>query len=131
MQQKYYNQKHHFREFYKGDLVLLNVKNLQTTRPSKKLSYKYIEPFHIKEPVKIQTYHLSLSISYWIHSVFHVFLLKSYKSRGEKKETYIFENITIDEHDEYEIEEIFNKKNTKSELWYKMKWLKWSQKYNQ
>ena len=28
MQQKYYNQKHHFREFYKRDLILLNVKNL-------------------------------------------------------------------------------------------------------
>ena len=34
------------------------------------------------------------------------------------------EGITVDEHEEYEVEEIFNKKNTKSELWYKMKWLK-------
>ena len=43
----------------------------------------------------------------------------------------MFESITIDEHDEYEIEEIFDRKNIKGELWYKVKWLKWSQKYNQ
>ena len=101
----------------------MNVKNLQTLRPSKKLSHKYIEPFHIKEPVKTQAYHLSLSTSYWIHSVFYVFLLEPYKSRDEKKKTYIFENITINEYEKYEIEEILNKKNVKSELWYKIKWL--------
>ena len=28
VQQKYYNQKHHLRKFYKGNLILLNVKNL-------------------------------------------------------------------------------------------------------
>ena len=41
------------------------------------------------------------------------------------------EDITVDEHKKYEIEEIFDKKNTKSELWYKVKWLKWPQEYNQ
>ena len=41
------------------------------------------------------------------------------------------EDIIIDEHEEYEIEEILDRKNTKGELWYKVKWLKWSQKYNQ
>ena len=34
------------------------------------------------------------------------------------------ESITINKHDEYEIEEILDKKNTKDELWYKVKWLK-------
>ena len=41
------------------------------------------------------------------------------------------ESIIIDEHKKYEIEEILNRKNTRGELWYKMKWLEWSQKYNQ
>ena len=131
MQQKYYNKKHHFREFYKGDFILLNVKNLQTIKPSKKLSHKYIRPFHIKKPIKTQIYHLSLSTSYWIHPVFHISLLKSYESRDGEMETHISESITVDEHKKYEIEKIFNKKNTKGELWYKVKWLKWSQKYNQ
>ena len=30
--------------------------------------------------------------------------------------THMFKSITIDEHKEYEIEEIFNKKNAKNEL---------------
>ena len=64
VQQKYYNQRHHPREFYKGDLILLNAKNLWTIRPSKKLSHKYIGPFHIKEPVGTQAYHLALPTSY-------------------------------------------------------------------
>ena len=116
MQQKYYNQKHHSREFYKEDLILLNVKNLQTLRFNKKLLYKYIRPFHIKKSVETQTYHLSLPTSYQIHSVFHIFLLKPYKSRDEEREAHIPESIIIDEHDEYKIEEILDRKNIKSEL---------------
>ena len=116
MQQKYYNKRHHLREFYKKDFVLLNIKNLQTIRPNKKLSHKYIRLFHIKESVETQTYYLSLLILYQIHLIFHVFLLKSYKSRGEEKKTHISENITIDEHNEYKIEEILDRKNAKGEL---------------
>ena len=106
-------------------MILLNVKNLWTIRFSKKLSHKYIRPFYVEKPVEMQAYYLLLPTAYWIHSVFHVFLLKLYKSRGGKKEAHISESIIIDEHDEYEIEEILYRKNTKSELWYKMKWLKW------
>ena len=103
---------------------MLNAKNLWTPRPSKKLLHKYIEPFCVKESVEMQAYHLSLLISYWIHSVFHVSLLKSYQSRGGEREAHMPESITIDEHDKYEIEEILDRKNAKGELWYKMKWLK-------
>ena len=116
MQQKYYNQRHHFREFYKRNLILLNIKNLQTLRLNKKLLHKYIRSFCIKESVEMQTYHLSLPILYQIHSVFHVFLLKLYKSRDGERKTHISESITIDKHNKYEIEEILDKKNIKGEL---------------
>ena len=33
----------------------------------------------------------------------------------------MFESITVDEHKEYEIEEILDRKNIKGKLWYKMK----------
>ena len=78
--------------------------------------HKYIRFFCVEKPVETQIYHLSLPISYQIHSVFYVFLLKLYESRGEEEETHISKNITIDEHNEYEIEKILNKKNTKNEL---------------
>ena len=131
MQQKYYNKRHHLREFYKRDLVLLNIKNLQTIKPNKKLLYKYIEPFCVKKSIETQAYYLLLSTSYQIHSVFYVSLLELYESRGSKQETLMLESITVDEHKKYKIEEIFDKKNIKGELWYKMKWLKWPQEYNQ
>ena len=77
--------------------------------------YKYIKPFYIKKSVKTQIYYLLLSILYWIHLIFYVFLLKLYESRGEEMKTYIFESITIDEHKKYKIKEIFDKKNVKNE----------------
>ena len=95
---------------------MLNAKNLQTLKPSKKLSHRYIEPFCVKEPVGTQTYCLSLPTSYQIHPVFHISLLEPYESRGEDRETHMPESITIDEHDEYKIEEILDRKNTKGEL---------------
>ena len=64
----------------------------------------------------MQTYYLSLSTSYWIYSVFHVFLLEPYKSRGGEREAHIPESITIDKHNEYEIEKILDRKNIKSDL---------------
>ena len=116
MQQKYYNKKYHFREFYKENLVLLNIKNLWTLKFSKKLLHKYIKLFCVKEFVETQAYYLSLSILYQIHSVFHIFLLKSYENRSEERKIHIPESITINKHNEYKIEEIFNKKNAKNKF---------------
>ena len=55
--------------------------NLKQKKLSKKLSNKMLEFFCIQEFINKQTYHLSLSIIYRIHSIFHVFLLKSYNCR--------------------------------------------------
>ena len=57
--------------------------------------------------------------------------MKPYESRSGEKKNHMPESITINKHNEYEIEEILDRKNTKGELWYKIKWLKWPQKYNQ
>ena len=116
MQQKYYNKKYYFRKFYKENLVLLNAKNLWTLRFSKKLLYKYIKPFHIKKSVKMQTYYLSLLISYWIYSIFYISLLELYKNRNEEREAHIFKNITIDKYNKYKIKKKFNRKNVKSKI---------------
>ncbi len=80
-QTKYYNQKHKFKFFNVDDLIILSAKNLKQKKLSKKLSNKMLKLFCIQEFINKQTYHLSLSIIYRIHSVFHVFLLKSYNHR--------------------------------------------------
>ena len=60
---------------------MLSAKNLKQKKSSKKLSNKMIKFFHIQELIDKQMYHLDLSIIYRVHSVFHVFLLKSYNRR--------------------------------------------------
>jgi len=80
-QTKYYNWKHKFKFFNVNNLVMLSAKNLKQKKSSKKLSNKMIEFFHIQEFINKQTYCLDLSIIYKVHSVFHVFLLKSYNCR--------------------------------------------------
>ncbi len=60
---------------------MLSAKNLKQKKSSKKLSNKMIKLFHIQELIDKQMYHLDLLIIYKVHSVFHVFLLKSYNHR--------------------------------------------------
>jgi len=60
---------------------MLSAKNLKQKKLNKKLSNKMIKFFHIQEFIDKQMYYLDLSIIYRVHSVFHVFLLKSYNRR--------------------------------------------------
>ncbi len=60
---------------------MLSAKNLKQKKLSKKLSNKMLKFFRIQESIDKQMYCLDLSIIYRIHSVFHVFLLKSYNCR--------------------------------------------------
>ncbi len=80
-QTKYYNRKHKSKFFNVDDLIMLSAKNLKQKKLSKKLSNKMLKLFYIQESINKQMYHLSLSIIYRVHSVFHVFLLKSYNRR--------------------------------------------------
>jgi len=80
-QAKYYNWKHKFKFFNVDHLIMLSAKNLKQKKSSKKLLNKMIKIFHIQEFIDKQMYHLDLSIIYRVHSVFHVFLLKSYNRR--------------------------------------------------
>ncbi len=80
-QTKYYNWKHKFKFFNVNDLIMLLAKNLKQKKLSKKLLNKIIKFFHIQELINKQMYYLDLSIIYKVHSVFHVFLLKSYNCR--------------------------------------------------
>ncbi len=60
---------------------MLSAKNLKQKKLNKMLLNKMLKFFHIQELINKQTYHLNLSIIYKIHSVFHVFFLKSYNRR--------------------------------------------------
>ena len=75
---KFYNKKHKLKKFNIKDLIMLLTKNLKQKRPSKKLSYRNIDPFRVKSISGKQAYRLFLPMTYRIHPVFYVSLLKLY-----------------------------------------------------
>src|SRR5205814_8373322 len=75
----YYDAKHKCIEFSIGDKVWLNVQNIKTQRPSKKLDWKRLGPYTITERIGTQAYCLELPTWMKIHPVFHVSLLELYQ----------------------------------------------------
>jgi RNase H-like domain found in reverse transcriptase/Reverse transcriptase (RNA-dependent DNA polymerase)/Integrase zinc binding domain/Chromo (CHRromatin Organisation MOdifier) domain/Retroviral aspartyl protease/Integrase core domain len=71
-------------EFAVGDQVLLSTKNIQlkTLQGVDKLLPKFIGPFSVESKVGMVAYRLSLPSHVKIHPVFHVSLLKPYRSDG-------------------------------------------------
>ncbi|MBW0469160.1 hypothetical protein O181_008875 [Austropuccinia psidii MF-1] len=72
--------------FNPGDMVWLSSKYIKSTRPTKKLSERWLGPFPILNKVRTHAYHLKLS-SQWksIHPVFHISLLEPVKTSTIQK----------------------------------------------
>ena len=56
--------------------------------------FKFAKPFKIENKIKKQTYWLTLSSTYRIHNVFHVFLLKSYHHKTDDKNAHEFMQVS-------------------------------------
>jgi hypothetical protein len=71
---RYYNRRREPAPVYKpGDKVFLDSSDIQTTRPSKKLSHKFLGPYPVERAVGRNAYRLKLPPSMSrIHPVFHV-----------------------------------------------------------
>jgi hypothetical protein len=128
-QVKYANMKRRDVHFKIGDYVLLSTKNLnlasQVNRPSRKLQEKFIGPYEIIEQVSPMAYKLDLPGTIRIHPVFHVSLLKEYKATPEKYKNRTVQPsapVLIDDHIEYEVEKILDKRNFRKRTEYLVKW---------
>jgi transposase InsO family protein len=131
-QAKYYNQRHQPMTFKVGDRVKLNMKNIRTYRPSKKLDLRHEGPFTITECIGKQAYRLNIPQTWRrVHKVFHVSLLEPYRLRDgadpQKDFPPIIEN---DENGEpvleWEVEDIvahqFRKRRNGLQPYYLVKW---------
>ncbi|MBW0482226.1 hypothetical protein O181_021941, partial [Austropuccinia psidii MF-1] len=67
--------------FNLGEMVWLSSKNIKSTRPTKKMSERWLGPFPILKKISNHPYHLKLP-SQWkfIHPVFHTSLLEPVKT---------------------------------------------------
>ena len=79
-QKKYYDQKHRDVQFAVGDSVLLSTQNLRLKGILHKLQWKFCGPYKALECIGTQAYHLKLPDTWRIHPMFHVSLLKPWRS---------------------------------------------------
>jgi len=63
-----------------GDLVMLNGRNIQTGRPSRKLDHKNHGSFQVEKIISLLAVKLTLPRTSRIHNVFHVPLVKPYRT---------------------------------------------------
>lgn len=74
---KYYNAKHQLQLYNIEDKVFFNSKNIESTRPLKKLDYKFYRSYKVEIPINKQVYRLKLLKNMKIYNIFYVSLLKS------------------------------------------------------
>ena len=60
----------------KGNIIYLATKNITIKKPSKKLDYKYLEPYKVTKRISENNYQLNLPFKVRIHLIFHISLLK-------------------------------------------------------
>ncbi len=124
--EKYYNAKHEPKSYRVGDKVWLSGRNIRTTRPAKKLDYKYHGPFVISKCIGTQAYQLDLPEALQnIHDVFHVSLLEPYHT-VEGRAPPPPPLIEVDGEEQAEIEEILDSRMHYGKLQYLVKWLGYS-----
>ena len=114
--------------FAEGDQVLLSTKNLalhkkgdRTSTP--KLFPKYIGPFQIEKRVGQVAYKLILAEGMRIHPVFHVSLLKPYRSDGQVQPP---DPLILEDEASFQLERILDHKSIrigrKTQREYLVKW---------
>jgi len=96
---------------------MLSTKNLLIKTLSRKLEGKYIGPLRVRKIIGLQAYRLWLLLSYSIHNVFYVSLLKLYYYRlGTSDEDPPM--LEIDNEEVWEVDAILSKRKHKGQLQY-------------
>lgn len=116
-------------EFRRGQLVVLSSKNMRLRSPCVKLAPKFVGPFRILDRVGSLAYRLCLPAKYdRLHDVFPVNLLEPWHHR-DGDEPLPMPDLADD--DEWEVEELRNKRRIDGEEVFLVKWLGWLSEYNQ
>jgi hypothetical protein len=117
------------RRYLPGQKVWLNARNIQTLRPQKKLDWKNLGPFTVKQMIGSHACELKLPATMRIHPVFNVNLLRPAADNpapGQRQPPP--PPVEVEGMDQYEVEEVVDsfwdrrsKRNPR--LYYTVKWI--------
>jgi len=110
-----------------GDLVMLNGRNVQTRRPSRKMDHKNHGPFQIEKLVSPLAARLTLPRKWKIHNVFHVSLLEPYRTSEHRAppdpSKILREAYDIEQSEEYNVDEVLGSTKRGRRVLYLVRWL--------
>jgi hypothetical protein len=112
--------------FKVGDQVWLLRRNIKTARPSDKLDHKRLGPYPITDKIGKAAFRLQLPASMRIHPVFHVSLLEPVRPNdipGRIQDPP--PPVVVDDHEEFEVEEILDSRVRYGKLQYFVHWKDW------
>jgi transposase InsO family protein len=125
---RYYNANHVPKQFRVGDFVKLSTKHLKFK--NRKLSPRWVGPFRVLERIGGQAYRIALPHKYArLHDVFPVQLLEDYRRRDDDDSLMQMPDLE-DPQDEWEVEEIRDKRKIRDTMHYLVKWAGWPSEYN-
>jgi hypothetical protein len=121
---QYYNKNHIPKEFQVQQLVKLSTAHLKI-KGCRKLLPRWIGPFRILERIGEQAYRLALPSKYSrLHNVFSVQLLEPYHRHEPDNDDLLLPMPDLeDPEDEWEVEEILDKRIRKNVIQYLVKWV--------
>lgn len=110
-------------KFQVGEKVWLLRRNIKTSRPCDKLDYRRIGPFRIQKQINAVAYRLELPATMKIHPVFHTSLLELYRESDIPGRIQAPPpSIEMDDHQEYEVEEVLDSRIRRGQLEYLVHW---------
>jgi transposase InsO family protein len=118
-------------QFEIGDQVLLSSSHInlasQAKRPSKKLQHRFIGPYQIIQKISPVAYKLAIPDTLKIHPVFHVSILRPYTDPDSithrSPSSPPPAPISIQDHDEFEVERILDHRKQHNHQEYLVKWV--------
>lgn len=124
-QKKYADRKRMHLTLSVGDKVLVSNRHIRSTRPKKKLDWKYLGPGTVTKVITPVTYQIDLPGLGSVHPVFHISLLEPYNPKGsiQSQDPPIPDTLRQFGDDVYEIDHIIKQRQNAVGVWeYLVKW---------
>ncbi|MBW0539095.1 hypothetical protein O181_078810 [Austropuccinia psidii MF-1] len=104
--------------------VWLDSKKIKTTRPTKKLSERWLGPFEVIKKIGSHAYHLKFPQQWQsVHPVFHVSLLEPVKKSTLPNQHQLKPpQVLLEKLQEWEVAQVLDSKLKRGRLWYLVEW---------